>query len=459
MSFLHGIEFVEGDRISAIRVRNASIIGLVGTATKGPLNSPIIITSEKDGKTIFGTNMNSTIPKALEAIFKQGKNVGYVIVVNIGTDKESVKNELGIFDVDNKVILVHHPIIQGSLTVKSGNDGRPFFENIDYVVDYDNGVITRVAGHIGDNEILSTYDYWTGDEVSPSVIVGEESADGKNTGIYALKNAESLTGYKPKLLIAPYYSATETVARALLAVAGELKGRAIIDVTQGATKEEAKTYRDKFDDLNLAICYPSVEVMPEGSEKLITYDASAFVAGVWSRVINEKGYWYSPSNNKANGITNLSRPIDYIPDSSLCTASYLNENEIMTFVKRDNAFYVWGNLSATSDEDYKFACVQITRQVHQEALLATVIKNLDKPINKAWLENVQDTIQRFLNGEVGKGAIVYGKFELLADDNPPEEVMNGHITGRWDWTPSYPAQRLTFKETINIEELAKLFGN
>jgi phage tail sheath protein FI len=457
MSFLHGIEFVTGDKISAIRVRNASIIGVVGTATSGPINSPTLVISEKEGKRIFGTNMNCTIPKALDAIFRQGKNVGYVVVINVGTDKSHIRDEQGSLELEDKMTLAHKPLVNGSVSVRSGNDGRPFTENTDYVVDYENGIIWRVAGHILDNEILVTYDYWTGEEVQPDVIVGAKAGDGKNTGIYALLNAESVLGYKPKLLIAPNYSATETVVEALLEVAAALKGRAIIDCGDGLTKEEAKTYRDNFDDVNLTICYPSALVLPEGSEKMIEYDASAFVAGVWSRVINEYGYWYSPSNHKVIGIQELQRPIDYIPDSSLCTASYLNENGITTFVKRDNAYYVWGNLSATSDEDYKFACVQMTRQVHQEALLASIIRMLDRPINKAWLENIQDTVQRFLNGEVGKGAIVYGKVELPAGENPPEEIMQGHITALWDWTPCYPAQRLTFKETINIDELARLF--
>ena len=61
----HGIEVLEIDGgarpITTIRT---SIIGLVGTASQGPLNTPVLITGQKDAADTFGTG--GSIAAALE---------------------------------------------------------------------------------------------------------------------------------------------------------------------------------------------------------------------------------------------------------------------------------------------------------------------------------------------------------------------------------------------------------
>jgi len=529
MTFLHGIEFVEGDRISPVQVRNASVIGLVGTAAMGPVNVPTLVISQKEAQRIFGTNEDYTIPKALNNIFNQGQTVGYVVVVNVGHESQTIQNHTIMnFELTNGVkVMPYAPIVEGSETVRPGEavifggvgtrnlftadlvegqgpewvtnqwvgatltvDGESFavtandagsltvtgtphtsdtallvpgpvlVRNVDYVIDYETATITRVTGKMPSDAFVISYDQIvsTG-TVSNADIVGaiDPDTDAK-TGIMALRDAENVTGYKPKLLIAPEYSSAQSVMNALVIAAGLLRGRAIGDVPVGSTKEEAHTYRDLFDDVNATIVYPNLTCYKIDGVTEVAVSGSVLAAGIWSRTINEKGYWYSPSNHVAKGVIGMERYIDYITDSSLCTASYLNENGVTTFIKRGSLYYLWGNLSATSDDDYAFACVQITRQVHMEAFLATLVNVLDRPINRAWFEDIQDTVQNFLNGEVAKGAIIYGKFEFLAEDNSPEEIRLGHVTARWDWTPAYPAQRITIKETLNIEELSQLFN-
>lgn len=76
----HGIEVLEIDGgarpITTIRT---SIIGLVGTASQGPLNTPVLITGQKNAAETFGTG--GSIAAALEAIYAQ---VGaLVIAVNV----------------------------------------------------------------------------------------------------------------------------------------------------------------------------------------------------------------------------------------------------------------------------------------------------------------------------------------------------------------------------------------
>lgn len=522
MSFLHGISFSTDNGLSPAKVANFSIVGITGTAGMGPVNVPTVVISEDEGVRIFGTE--GTIGKALKRHFAKGPKVGYVVVVNVGTETNPlvhVTNETVSFTED-QATLAHQAILIGSTLARAGatitgtgvgtlhtltdaakswtphehigkhlydvdgtyylvteNDattltvaGTPrsgayqlmsstiYWENVDYVVDYNEGFITRVAGHIPEDTItMQMYDYYTGGQLVTiaDIIGGVDPDTGLKNGIHAMLDAETVTGYKPKLLIAPEWSSAQGVMDALIEMADLLKGRAIGACAVGATKEEAKAYRDKFNNVNATIVYPTVKYLADDGITEVVGCGSTEVAAVWSRLVNEYGYWYSPSNHPVENVLATERPIDYIYDSALCTASYLNENGITTFVKRDGTFYVWGNLSATTDGTYAFSCVQITRQHFQEAFVAVLLSVLDLPMNRAWFENITDTMTVLMNGSVGK-AITAGSFKFLADDNPPEKLRLGKATARWKWTPTYPGQEVDVIETVDVAELAQLFS-
>ena len=69
--FLHGVEIIEiDDGARPIQTVKSSVIGLVGTASKGPVNTPtLILGSPAEAVTIFGSDANFSIPSALDAIF------------------------------------------------------------------------------------------------------------------------------------------------------------------------------------------------------------------------------------------------------------------------------------------------------------------------------------------------------------------------------------------------------
>ena len=81
MAFLHGPEVIEiTGGLTPIRAARTGVIGLVGTAGTGPVNTPTLIAGRRlDGTDKFGSN--GTIPDALDAIFAQ---IGAaVVVVNV----------------------------------------------------------------------------------------------------------------------------------------------------------------------------------------------------------------------------------------------------------------------------------------------------------------------------------------------------------------------------------------
>ena len=85
LDYLHGIEVLEiNDAVKPVSTVRLSVIGLVGTAGKGPVNVPVLlIGSRTDAEVTFGKFRNDgfTIPEALDGIHDQ---IGAtVVVVNV----------------------------------------------------------------------------------------------------------------------------------------------------------------------------------------------------------------------------------------------------------------------------------------------------------------------------------------------------------------------------------------
>jgi len=81
-NFLHGVETIELKRGPVpVRVVKSAVIGLVGSAPKGPFQALTVVNNAVEAAQ-FGQQIDGfTIPQALEAIFKQG--AGTVLVVNV----------------------------------------------------------------------------------------------------------------------------------------------------------------------------------------------------------------------------------------------------------------------------------------------------------------------------------------------------------------------------------------
>ena len=107
-NFLHGVETIEIDSgPRAVTLVKTAVIGIIGTAAAGAVNTPILVTSERDFAQ-FGEDIpNSTIRKALNRIYKQKGTVaivndtGFAILLN-ATDRKREKLAAQLTWIANK---------------------------------------------------------------------------------------------------------------------------------------------------------------------------------------------------------------------------------------------------------------------------------------------------------------------------------------------------------------------
>lgn len=458
---IHGIEVLEIDSgVRPITTVRTSVIGLVGTAARGPVNVPTLITGRKDAVAKFGTG--GSIAAALEAIYAQAGAI--VIAVNVldpetaGHVTEVAAEDLGSGHKVGKVIQLANTDLTEftSLVQDPGGAATALAAGDDYTVDLDAGQVTLLKD-IGADSLSADYTAADFSAVTEAEVAGELL---ENTGIYSLIGAESITGFTPKLLIAPEFahfeadvSAATAIVPALVTVADRLRAVAYID-SPNTDKADAITAAALVAGERSRIMLIDPAVSTAGGAR----SASAYFAGVQAALDNERGFWWSVSNQPINGILGTMRPIDFALGDPSSEADALNGLHIATIVNK-GGFRTWGNRSLeTVDPKWKFLCVRRTADMINESLLRAHLWAVDKPITKTYVDEVIAGVKAYLRHLQAQGAILGG--DVWADEelNTPEIIASGHIWFDFDFTPVYPAEKITFRSRLVNDYVESIFS-
>jgi len=184
--------------------------------------------------------------------------------------------------------------------------------------------------------------------------------------------------------------------------------------------------------------------------------ASPAVAGLINKVDNERGFWWSPSNNELNGIEGTSRAIDFTLGDYNSRANLLNEQKIATIV-REQGFRLWGNRTLASDPRYAFLSVRRTADMINESILRGHLWAVDRCITATYLEEVQESVREYMRSLKARGAILGGDVWVDPELNTPVSISNGQVFFDFDFTPPFPAERVTFRSHLVNSYVTDLF--
>lgn len=396
--FLHGVEVLEIDTgPRPIRTVKSSVIGVVGTAPDAdaaqfPLNTPVLVAGSL---------------REAAALDTTGGNNG---------------------------------------TLPAALDG--IFDQIGALV-----VVVRVDAGV-DAAALQT-----------NVLGGVNATNGNYTGLHALLAAQSVLGVTPRILCAPGFTgdrpadpeASDThlanpVVAEMVGIAERL--RAVIIADGPNTKDaDAIAYRGDWGSPRVYVVDPGVKVVRGGV--IVNEPASARVAGLIARTDNDRGFWWSPSNQTLNGIVGTTRPVDFTLGDANCRANHLNENDVATIIREDG-YRLWGNRSAASDPKFAFLSVRRTADMINDSLLRAHLWAVDRNITKTYLEDVTESVNGYLRSLTALGAILGGKCWPDPDLNNPTNIAAGKVYFNFDFTPPYPAETITFRSKLTNEYLEEL---
>jgi len=309
----------------------------------------------------------------------------------------------------------------------------------------------------GDATLEATYQTPVFTIVDEDAIAGTALA---KTGIYALLDAESVTGSAPRLLIAPGFdhfdagvTAATAIPPALLAVAERLRAIAFIDGPNGTTAEAVTAAGLVAGDRSRAVLLDPFVTTAAGARP-----ASSFAAAVQAKVDNERGFWWSFSNQAIAGITGTSRAIDFALGDPSSEADVLNAAHVTTIVNK-NGYTFWGARSLeTADPKWKFTAVRRIADMINESVLQSHLWAVDRPITKTYVDEVLAGVRAYLRSLVAQNAILGGDVWADPELNTPTSIANGEVWFDFDFTPTYPAEKVTFRSHLVNDYVETVFS-
>lgn len=471
-NFLHGVETVEVKKGGVpINVVKSAVVGLVGIAPTGPVNTPTLILSADDAAA-FGPALDGfTIPQALDAIYDHG--YGTVIVINVldpAAHCESVADEDLAFTAVNGKAALEHPAVSG-LVLKDAEAVTTYVEGEDYTVALSTGVVTRLAsgGIPAGASVKATYTYADPSKVKAGDVIGVIDENGDRSGFAALEGCYQLFGFEPKILLAPGFCTQKSVAADMVARGEKLKAMALIDAPLGTTFQEAIAARGPLGAINFAfasqyaaLCYPHVKVYSADKDADVLEPLSQRLAGVMCKTDNDEGYWKSPSNEAVQGITGMELALTAKIDDPQSQVNLLNEQGIVTvFNSYGSGFRIWGNRTSAYPSETgmeTFICVRRTKDIIDESIRYSSAQFVDRPISNPLIDAILESVNGFFRKLIGDGALLGGTAWYDANRNPETELKKGHLLISYKVTPPPPLERLTYETEITGEYLVTLGG-
>lgn len=276
-------------------------------------------------------------------------------------------------------------------------------------------------------------------------IIGDIGADESRTGIEALVNAESETGIRPRLLIAPGFTHLAAVGAALESMAIKLRAIPIIDGEAGnlaAVDAQRSAYAKAY------FVYPGVMI---GN---VMRPASAAVAGHIVRCDDAFGYHQSPSNRKISKITRTSVAVGHVLGSTSSQSNLYSEKNISTIVRQDGGFYLWGNNLA----DGSLITHERINQIVADTILVAHQRYIDRTIDGDYIKSVIKRVNNFLRKLKKAGIIAAGRVWFDPGLNDDAALASKRAYFDYELALYVPAERLTLRQHSRLATTGEIYN-
>lgn len=466
-TFLHGVEVLQIDTgARPIQTVRSSVIGLIGTAPDAnaqafPLNTPVLVTRRSE---MVGLGEAGTLQSALDLIYDQAGAVVVVVrVAQESTETATIDKIVGGINgitgayegvhaflvAENAVGFSPRILIAPGFTHQRTSNGLLSIAMQTQGEGYTTAPPVTVSGGGGAGAVVRA-------------VLGTGANSGKVVSFVIDDPGKGFTSNPTVTIGAPPTGGVQAVAGTVQR--GTVRSEVLAEMLGIAQRLRAVIIADGPNTTDAAAIQLNADF---GSDRIYVVDpwvlrngasvpASSAVAGLINRVDNERGFWWSPSNNEINGIEGTARAIDFALGDYTSRANLLNEQKIATII-REQGFRLWGNRTLASEPLYAFLSVRRTADMVNESILRGHLWAVDRCITATYLEEVQESVREYLRSLKARGAILGGDVWVDPDLNTPVSISNGQVFFDFEFTPPYPAERVTFRSHLVNSYVVDLF--
>lgn len=358
--------------------------------------------------------------------------------------------DAAVFPLNTPVLIAGSQSLAAKLNTSGGAAEGTLPSAVDSIFDQAGAVIVVVRVAEG-TDIAHTM---------TNVIGGVNATTGNYEGVHAFLGAESILGVSPRILLAPGFThqksgtTANAVVSEMLGIADRLRAVIIAD-GPNTTDAAAIDYANDFGSSRVYVVDPWVQKL-DSTGAVVSKPASPCVAGLIAKSDNDRGFWWSPSNQAINGIVGTSRPVDFTLGDANARANLLNEANVATIINQ-NGYRLWGNRSVSSDTKWMFLSVRRTADIINDSLLRAHLWAVDRNITKNYIHDVTEGVNAYLRHLVAIEAILGGKCWADPDLNTADQISQGKVYFDFDFTPPFPAEHITFRSQMVNDYISEIF--
>ncbi|MGB8452731.1 MAG: phage tail sheath family protein [Anaerocolumna sp.] len=438
----------------------------------GAVNVPILISNFNEAAEKIGFTYdfkNYTICQSIYSRFVVFKMSPLVVINVLDPAKHKTDIADAAFTVANgKISIDAQGILLDKVAVKSSDGANAYIAEEDYIASFtEEGTVTITI--IPDGAIGSAADLKVGYTVidptqvtNMDVIGGYDTETRKRSGLECVSMVQPSLGLVPCQLLAPGWSHIPTVAAMLNAKAKLINGlfNAVsvtdIDTETVTSIEELLEYKinNGYDDKYNIPCYPKVII--NGYEMYL----SAIIDCVIASTDNINGGPYASPSNKLINIDGTCLEGGEEIYFDINEANDINAAGIMTALNL-NGWRSWGNemgcFPDNTDVKDRFIVCRRVYNYQDNTFKLNFFDRVDDPTNYKLIEAIVNSENLILATLASQGSIAGGSLSFSKDDNPVENILDGHIIFKRKLSPFTPAKVIEtvteFDPTLNSAAL------
>jgi len=368
--------------------------------------------------------------------------------------------------VDGRIVTPDDAIYD-SVVVKNISGDKTYVLGSDYLLSYnkdENLVVTvlKTGAAAAEKSLSIGYDKINPSAVTDSDIIGGfDAATDRYTGLELIEMVPTEFGLIPGFIHIPGRGSASVVAVATAKaqkIDSRYSCRVVVDLDTTLAKTVAEVLSAKnghniVDPRQIAL-WPNVMV-----DGVVSNLSTDYVCVAKQVDASNRGIPFESASNKPAKIDGLCLADGTPVKLPLSQANYLNGIGIVTAIN-DNGWKIWGSRAASypSDTDIQNMFIPVGRMVDfagNNAVMRTV-QFTDKPGNRRLLEGVADTLQLDYNGWMSAGAILGGRIEFPKDENPDNQIMDGHYVFRSSFGWVTPAEHIEHRIEFDINYTSSL---
>ena len=339
-------------------------------------------------------------------------------------------------DADAMLFPLNKPVLITDVLSASGNAGElgTLAKSLDAIADQSSPVTVVVRVEEGADAAATA-----------SNIIGGVTA-GQYTGMKALLAAEAQLGVRPRILGVPGLDSL-AVTTELVTIAQQLRGFAYASAFECETVSEAILYRANFAARELMLIHPDFISWDTATNAAAPASAVARALGLRAKIDQQTGWHKTLSNVAVNGVTGISRDIQWDLQSSANDAGLLNADEVTTLIQRDG-FRFWGSRTCSDDPLFAFESATRTAQVLMDTIADGLFWAVDKPMHPSLVRDILETINAKFRDLKAQGYIIDGQAWYDEAANSATTLKAGQLAIDYDYTPVPPLEDLTLRQRI-----------